>query len=59
MFTSMSSEFYAGFRQADFDCEWLAYLGCPMLYDGGLCVNRTLEEVEYHRKFKYHSYLEI
>ena len=25
-------------------CEWLAWLGQPMLYDGSLCVNRTLEE---------------
>ena len=26
------------------DCEWLAWIGQPMLYDGGLCVNRCLEE---------------
>jgi hypothetical protein len=26
------------------DCEWLVWIGQPMLYDGGLCVNRTLEE---------------
>ena len=24
--------------------EWLAWLGQPMLYDSGLCVNRTVEE---------------
>lgn len=24
--------------------EWLCWLGQPLLYDGGLCVNRTLEE---------------
>ena len=24
--------------------EWLSWLGQPMLYDGGLCVNRTKEE---------------
>jgi len=24
--------------------EWLAWIGQPLLYDGGLCVNRTLEE---------------
>jgi len=24
--------------------EWLAWLGQPLLYDGGLCVNRTAEE---------------
>ncbi len=59
MNSAISSEFYAGYRQTNFDCEWLAYLGCPMLYDGRLCVNRTQEEVEYHRKFEYHSWLEI
>lgn len=26
--------------------EWLAWIGQPMLYDGGLCVNRTPEEHE-------------
>ena len=24
--------------------EWLAWIGQPLLYDGGLCVNRTQEE---------------
>lgn len=24
--------------------EWLVWLGMPMIYDGGLCVNRTQEE---------------
>lgn len=27
--------------------DWLCWLGQPMLYDGGLCVNRTLEEKQY------------
>lgn len=26
--------------------DWLCWLGQPMLYDGGLCVNRTSEEHE-------------
>ena len=26
--------------------DWLSWIGQPMLYDGGLCVNRTLEEHE-------------
>lgn len=26
------------------DCEWLTWIGQPMLYDGGLNVNRSLEE---------------
>jgi len=28
------------------DLEWLCWIGQPMLYDGGLCVNRTKEEHE-------------
>ncbi len=24
--------------------EWLAWCGQPLLYDGGLCVNRSLQE---------------
>ncbi|HEY6437914.1 MAG TPA: hypothetical protein VIY47_15095 [Ignavibacteriaceae bacterium] len=24
--------------------DWLSWIGQPMLYDGGLCVNRTPEE---------------
>ena len=24
--------------------DWLSWLGMPLVYDGGLCVNRTLEE---------------
>lgn len=24
--------------------EWLAWCGQPLLYDGGLCVNRTSDE---------------
>jgi len=60
MNSSINSYFYAGYRQTQFKClEWLAYLGGPMLYDGGLCVNRTPEEVEYSAKRKYHSSLEI
>ena len=26
-------------------CDWLSFIGMPMLYDGGLFVNRTKEEV--------------
>lgn len=33
-------------------CEWLAWLGQPNLYDGGLCVNRTVEE---HRVSNEHK----
>ena len=25
-------------------CEWLCWIGQPLLYDGGLCVNRSAEE---------------
>ncbi len=24
--------------------EWLCWIGQPMIYDGGLCVNRTIQE---------------
>lgn len=24
--------------------EWLVWIGQPLLYDGGLCVNRSIEE---------------
>lgn len=30
--------------------EWLTWCGQPMVYDGGLCVNRTKEEMEEHAK---------
>ncbi len=60
MNTSINSEFYAGYRQEVFDCEWLAYCGCPLLYDGGLCVNRTPEEVRCTTRYmKYHLSLAI
>ena len=60
MVTAMNKEFYAAYRSSlRYDLEWLAFLGCPMIYDGGLCVNRTLEEVEHSSKFKYHFSLEF
>ena len=40
-------EFFRAFLKHS-GCEWLAYCGMGMLlYDGGLCVNRTKEEVEF------------
>jgi len=59
MNTSINKYFYEGFRTTDFSCEWLLYLGCPMIYDGGLCVNRTPEEFEHHCPYKYHLRLEV
>lgn len=59
MTSNMNQDFYSGFRQTMLNTEWLVYLGCPMLYDGGLCVNRERQEMEYSSKRKYHSYLEI
>lgn len=32
--------------------EWLAYLGEPILYDGGLFVNRTPEDWEFAKLHK-------
>lgn len=34
------------------DIEWLAWLGQPMLYDGGLCVNRSEEDHNETNKHK-------
>ena len=59
MNSAMSSQFYAGFRQSTAETEWLVYLGYPMIYDGGLCVNRDREEHSYHARRKYYSWLEV
>lgn len=45
----MNQEFKAAWSTTDHKVtpsvlEWLAWLGQPMLYDAGLCVNRTPEE---------------
>lgn len=32
--------------------DWLSWIGMPMLYDGGLCVNRDQEEVKYSKLHK-------
>lgn len=36
--------------------EWLTWLGQPMLYDGGLCVNRSVEE---HTESDKHSNVKL
>ena len=50
-----SKEFNSAFRSQT-DCEWLAYLGQPMLYDGDLYVVRTehkeMTQTEYYRWVK-------
>lgn len=56
---NMSKEFCSGYLTTHIAVEWLTYCGCPMLYDGGLCVNRTPEEVEQHTRFKYNLTLEF
>ncbi len=33
------------------ELEWAAWLGQPMVYDSGLCVNRTKEEIEERNKY--------
>lgn len=38
---------------------WLSWLGHPMAYDGGLCVNRSIEEHREHDKYKYKFLLEL
>ena len=37
----------------DYSCDWTTWLGFPVIYDGGLCVNRTPEEVTESRKHMY------
>lgn len=32
--------------RAEFACEWLTWSGQPMLFDGGIFVNRSAEEME-------------
>lgn len=31
------------------DCDWLTWLGCAPIFDGGFVVNRSKEELEYHQ----------
>lgn len=38
------------FLEARDRVDWLSWLGMPMIYDGGLCVNRTPEEHAEHAK---------
>ena len=44
----MNSEFDCAWKETNTD--WLTWLGQPMIYDGGLCVNRTVEEHAEHNK---------
>lgn len=32
-------------RKGDY-CDWLTFIGCPLLYDAGLFVNRSKEDHE-------------
>lgn len=54
MYKQMNKEFIAA-RVGD----WLSWIGSPMLYDGGLCVNRSPEEHEESDKYKYTHTLEL
>ncbi len=53
--TAMNSDFI----MAGLPYEWLSWLGQPLLYDGGLCVTRSLEEKEYVAKHYGNTPLEI
>ena len=35
------------FKELHTECDWLSWLGQPLLYDAGLFVNRTKEDHEY------------
>ena len=51
----MNPEFINGWKEIrnDYSCDWITWLGFPVIYDGGLCVNRTPEEVIESRKYMY------
>lgn len=36
----------------DYNCDWASWLGFPVIYDGGLCVNRSPEEVIISKIYK-------
>lgn len=44
----MNLEFKNAWKETASD--WISWLGQPMIYDGGLCVNRTSEEHNEHNK---------
>jgi len=46
---NMSFDFIIEFR-ANRGMEWLTWIGSPMIFDGGLCVNRTAEEHKENNK---------
>jgi hypothetical protein len=46
----MSEEFRKAHREQR--CEWLAWLGGPMLYDGALFVERDYLTPEQHQKVR-------
>lgn len=48
MISAMHTAFDAAWKITHTD--WLSWLGQPMIYDGGLCVNRTAEEHIEHNK---------
>lgn len=52
--TPYNKEFSSAMLSRDTNCEFLAYIGCPMLYDGDLYVLRdTLKsQTEYYRWVK-------
>lgn len=53
----MHKEFRQCYLTQKNEVEWLVWIGCPILYDGGLRVNRTTEEVAYTNNYKFTSHL--
>lgn len=43
----LNKEFLNAWKQEQWNSRvpWLCWLGQPLLFDGGLCVNRTSEEL--------------
>jgi hypothetical protein len=48
----MNEEFRKTHREHRSQCEWLAWLGEPMLYDGALFVERDYLTPEQHQKVR-------
>jgi hypothetical protein len=48
----MNKEFSDAWKWYWLDCEWLAWLGQPMVYDSALCVTRNAEELEERMKYR-------
>ena len=42
--------------RSEYQCEWLTWIGQPMMYDGGMFVNRSAEEWQVTNLLKFKNY---